>query len=210
MNMRGAIIAGIVSVPIVLLLAFGMTKDPRDIPSPLPGRAAPAFTMQALEPGPMGTAADRDTVRLADLRGDVVVLNFYASWCLACRDEHAVLSMMASSYRDAPVRFYSVLYDDKPENIKRWIQEMGGQAYPTLLDPGSRTAINYGLYGVPETFFISPDGTVAYKNVGPVTPDVVRQKVDSLLAVAGGGAAPAAPVAPAPGEPLPGTTGAGR
>lgn len=182
MNLRRAAIAGAVVVPFLFLLRFGMGKDPHAIPSPLPGRPAPAFALKAVKPGPLGTAADRDTVRLADLRGEVVVLNFYASWCLACRDEHAVLSVAASGYKGKPVRFYGVLYDDSPANIRRWIQEMGGQAYPTLEDPGSRTAINYGLYGVPETFFIAPDGTVAYKNVGPVLPGVLHAKVDSLLA----------------------------
>ncbi len=182
MNLRRAVVAVIAVAPFLFLLRFGLGKDPREIPSPLPGKNAPQFALQAIEPGPLGTAADRDTVRLSDLRGEVVVLNFYASWCLACRDEHAVLSMAASSYRGKPVRFYGVLYDDSPQNIRRWIEEMGGQSYPTLEDPGSRTAINYGLYGVPETFFIGPDGRVAYKNVGPLLPDVLQGKVDSLLA----------------------------
>ncbi len=181
MRLRIAITTGVVAIPFVLLLAFGLGKDPRSIPSPLPGRDAPRFSLAAMAPGPMGTAADEDTVHLADHSGQVVVLNFYASWCLACRDEHAVLSMMASRYQGQPVHFYGVVYDDKPENMRRWIQEMGGQAYPSLMDPDSRTAIDYGLYGVPETFFIGPDGRVAFKQVGPVTPDVVSEKVDSLL-----------------------------
>jgi cytochrome c biogenesis protein CcmG, thiol:disulfide interchange protein DsbE len=74
------------------------------------------------------------------------------------------------------------VYNDNPENAARWIELMGGQAYPSLLDQGARTAIEYGLYGVPETFIIAPDGRVAYKHVGPVTEELLRQRIDSLRA----------------------------
>lgn len=121
-------------------------------------------------------------VSLASHRGEVVVLNFWASWCLACRDEHAPLSRVATQYRDRGVVFYGVLYNDKPEPARRWIKEMGGQSYATLLDPGSRTAIDYGLYGVPETFFIDREGRVAYKHIGPVTESLLIRKLDEILA----------------------------
>lgn len=183
MNWRGVIVATVVTVPVVALLGYGMTKDPKAIPSPLPGKPAPAFALPALNPPPPGgTAADRDTVRLKDLRGQVVVLNFYASWCIACRDEHVALSEAASLYRGKPVHFYGVVYNDTPAGIRKYIQDMGGQTYPTLLDPGDQTAIDYGLYGVPETFFIGPNGRVAYKQVGPASVALLREKVDSLLA----------------------------
>jgi cytochrome c biogenesis protein CcmG, thiol:disulfide interchange protein DsbE len=188
MNIRRVVIAVAGTIPLVALLAWGMGHDPRAIPSPLPGREAPEFALSVfrLPDSVTGPANMRsglqvgDTVRLAGHRDEVVVLNFWASWCLACRDEHTVLSEAASQYAAEPVRFYGVLYNDSPENGIRWIQGMGGQRYPALTDPGSRTAIDYGLYGVPETFFIGRDGRVAYKHVGPVTPAVLREHIDRL------------------------------
>lgn len=175
----------LVAVPVVALLAFGLTRDAREIPSPLPGRPAPEFALTVMDMTGLGapaTPAAGDTVRLGDHRGDVVVLNFWASWCLACRDEHRALSQAADAYRDRGVHFYGVLYNDSPGNAQRWILGMGGQRYPTLLDPGSRTAIDYGLYGVPETFFIGRDGRVAHKHVGPVTPALLDEWIEGLLA----------------------------
>jgi cytochrome c biogenesis protein CcmG, thiol:disulfide interchange protein DsbE len=149
------------SVPFLALLAFGMTKDPNSIPSPLPGRPAPEFALAVMD--------QPDTVRLSDLRGNVVVLNFWASWCLECRHEHSDLSIAAEMFEAQGVRFYGVLYNDTPANGRAWIREMGGQSYPALLDEGSRTAVSYGLYGVPETFIIDRDGTVVHKQIGPIT-----------------------------------------
>lgn len=181
MNWKRAGVAVAASVPMLALFAFGLTRDPREIPSPLPGRAAPLFAM-AVMPAVANAAPMADTVRLAARRGRVVVMNFYASWCLACRDEHPILQELAPEYQAKGVDFYGVLYKDSPDAIRRWIDEMGGQPYQTLLDPGTRTAIDYGLYGVPETFFIGRDGRVARKHVGPVTREVLRRTLDSLLA----------------------------
>jgi cytochrome c biogenesis protein CcmG/thiol:disulfide interchange protein DsbE len=183
MNWKRAAIGVVVAIPMVALLGFGLTRDPRAIPSPLPGRLAPPFALTVIRKGDRVTAAPNvgDTVRLADLRGRVVVLNYFASWCLACRDEHAVLSEVGAQYAGTPdVRFFSVLYNDAIPNGLRWIREMGGQSYPALTDPGSRTAIDYGLYGVPETFFIGKDGRVAYKHVGPVTEAFLTAEVEKL------------------------------
>jgi cytochrome c biogenesis protein CcmG/thiol:disulfide interchange protein DsbE len=184
-NWKRATIAAATAAPVIGLFAWGLTRDPNSIPSPLPGRAAPQFALQVFAPG-QGTLARAigDTVRLADLRGKVVVLNFWASWCLACRDEHAALSDVAQSYAGQPVQFLGVLYNDVPDKGTAWIAEMGGQAYPSVDDPGARVAIDYGLYGVPETFFLDATGRVAYKHTGPVTPGILRLKVDSLLATA--------------------------
>lgn len=181
MNWKRATIALVGTLPLIALFAYGLTRDPREIPSPLPGRAAPAFSM-AVMPASEGLPPAADSIRLAERRGKVVVMNFYASWCLACRDEHPVLQELAPEYSAKGVEFYGVLYKDSPDAIRKWIAEMGGQPYPTLLDPGARTAIDYGLYGVPETFFVGRDGRVARKHVGPVTRDVLRRTLDSLLA----------------------------
>jgi cytochrome c biogenesis protein CcmG/thiol:disulfide interchange protein DsbE len=184
-NWKRATIAAATAAPVIALFGWGLTRDPNSIPSPLPGREAPQFALQVFAPGqgdltrPIG-----ETVRLADLRGKVVVLNFWASWCLACRDEHAALSEVATTYAGKPVQFLGVLYNDVPDKGTAWIAEMGGQSYPSVDDPGARVAIDYGLYGVPETFFVDANGRVAYKHTGPVTPGIVRLKVDSLMAAA--------------------------
>lgn len=195
MNWKRASIAAATAAPVIGLLAWGLTRDPNSIPSPLPGREAPTFALQVFAPGQGDLARPAgDTVRLADLRGKVVVLNFWASWCLACRDEHSALSDVARSYAGQPVQFLGVLYNDVPDKGTAWIAQMGGQSYPSVDDPGARVAIDYGLYGVPETFFLDANGRVAYKHTGPVTAGVVRFKVDSLMAAARQAAPP--PAAP--------------
>lgn len=178
MNWKRATVGAVVALPVVALLGFGMTRDPRDIPSPLPGRAAPPFNLVSFTGTPGGVP---DTVRLGALRGQVVVLNFWASWCLACRSEHSALRTIGAEYRDTTdVKFYGVLYNDSPENGVQWLQQMGSLGYPSLLDPGSKVAIDYGLYGVPETYFIGRDGKVAYKQTGPVTPELLVSKIEEL------------------------------
>ena len=174
MNWRNAALGASGALIITALLGYGMTKDPGEIPSPLPGKDAPEFALQALSSG--------EQIELAHLRGQVVVLNFWASWCLNCRAEHGPLSQVASAYEGKNVKFFGVVYNDSPVNAERWIQEMGGQTYPALIDPNSRTAIDYGLYGVPETFFISKSGRVAHKQIGPTTPEILRKWIDKLLA----------------------------
>jgi cytochrome c biogenesis protein CcmG, thiol:disulfide interchange protein DsbE len=183
MNWRRAGIATLFAVPIIYLFIFGLGHDPRDIPSPLPGKPAPLFALEVFAPGQPPLARPiGDSVRLADMRGQVVVLNFWASWCLSCRDEHVTLSDVARRYAGKPVHFLGSLYQDTPNAGRQWIAEMGGQSYPSVQDPHARTAIDYGLYGVPETFIISPDGRIAHKITGPASASAVTQVVDSLLA----------------------------
>lgn len=190
MSWRRVFLAVALAIPVVALLAYGLTRNPNDIRSPLPGRPAPDFELEVMpdEPASDEDAVSTPRVRLENLRGQVVILNFWASWCLACRDEHAALSRVAEAYEDEGVRFFGLLYNDSPSNARRWIEQMGGQSYATLLDPGARTAIDYGLYGVPETFFIGPDGRVASKQVGPVTESLLVDRIEALLPEADGGA----------------------
>lgn len=184
MNWTRAAVAAGVALPIVGLLAFGMTRDPKDIPSPLPGKAAPTFELATFAPGdvPALVKPEGTPVRIDGMRDTVVVVNFFASWCMPCRVEHPVLSEVSRRYADRPVRFFGVLYNDNEAAGKRWIEMMGGQPYPALSDPGARTAIDFGVYGVPETFFIGRDGRVAHKHTGPLTESALVQKLDSLLA----------------------------
>jgi cytochrome c biogenesis protein CcmG/thiol:disulfide interchange protein DsbE len=184
-NWKRSAIAALAAVPVLALFAYGLRHDPKAIPSPLPGRPAPSFALSVFAPGEGRLARQvGDTVELEGMNGQVVVLNFWASWCLACRDEHAALSSVAEEYAGRDVNFLGVLYQDVPRNGAAWIRQMGGQSYPSVDDPRARTAIEYGLYGVPETFFIGRDGRVAYKHVGAVWPAILRAKIDSLLAAA--------------------------
>lgn len=201
MNWKRSLWGILLGVPLLALLAYGMTQDPRNLTSPLPGRAAPLFTLEVLGSeeeirarsggsglelqgiGPRGLRMG-DRVSLEEHRGDVVVLNFWASWCLTCRSEQGALANTALRYRDDDVYVYGLLYNDTPENARRYLRDIGGKPYPALVDPGARTAISYGLYGVPETFIIGPDGTVVYKHVGPVTEALLRNVIDPLLETA--------------------------
>lgn len=176
MNWRRSVIGAGIALPIIALLAYGMTVDPTELPSVLPGKAAPEFSLRVMDSEPI------DTVSLAEHRGEVVVVNFWASWCLGCRDEHSDLSLIASTYEDRGVKFYGVIYNDSESNARKWIREMGGQAYPALIDDRSRTAIDYGLYAVPETVIIDQQGNVVYKHIGPITAGKLASVIDPLLA----------------------------
>jgi cytochrome c biogenesis protein CcmG, thiol:disulfide interchange protein DsbE len=196
MNWKRATIAAAAGLPLIALLGFGLTRDPKEIPSPLPGQEAPDFALRvftpgdtAAAPGALNESAFADTMRLAALRGEVVVLNFWASWCAGCGVEHEALVSVARLYQGKGVRFIGVLYNDTPELGVRWIRRMGGQNYPSLEDQGSRTAIDYGLYGVPETFIIGPDGRVSYKHAGPITAQLLIEKIEASRAGAPAAAA---------------------
>lgn len=160
------------ALPILWLLFWGMSRDTYVLPSPMSGETAPLFEL---------TTFEGDTVQLAELRGRVVILNFWASWCIPCRTEHPVLVRTERTWDDSQVVLMGVVYQDSRANAERFLHQYGGD-WTHLLDPSQRTAIDYGVYGVPETFFIGKDGQISMKKVGPVTWDLVRQQVDSLLA----------------------------
>lgn len=174
MNWKRSMVGLAISVPVVALLAFGMTQDPNEIPSPLPGRPAPVFDLPVIVGG-------TGQINLSELRGEVVVINFWASWCLQCRYEHGDLSAAASIYKDRGVRFYGVLWRDTPDNGRDWIEMMGGQSYPSLYDEHNGTGIDYGVYGAPETFVIDQNGVVAHKKIGPITLAELREMIDPLI-----------------------------
>jgi cytochrome c biogenesis protein CcmG, thiol:disulfide interchange protein DsbE len=133
------------------LLSAGLQRDPTAIRSPLLGRPAPDFALRTLE-------GDR-TVRLGELRGQVVVVNFWASWCAECRVEHPALSAAWDRFRDAGVVLVGVDFQDNHPSALAYLAGTG-TGWPVVADPGSRTALAYGVYGVPETFVIGPDGRV--------------------------------------------------
>jgi cytochrome c biogenesis protein CcmG/thiol:disulfide interchange protein DsbE len=168
--MVGAVVAGVALL--TLLLSFGLSRDPTIIRSALIGRPAPAFDLRTLD--------GSSRVRLSDLRGEVVVLNFWASWCLDCRIEHADLAAAWQRYRDRGVVLVGVAFQDRPSASKAYLGELGGD-WPQLSDPDSRTALAYGVYGVPETFVIGPDGRIAFKQIGPADYGRLSDEVTSLL-----------------------------
>jgi len=154
------------------LFAFGLGRDPTVLTSPLLGRRAPDFSLRTLD----GT----DSIRLSDLRGQVVVVNFWASWCAACREEHPNLLAAWGRYRDQGVVLIGVDYQDSKTAALRFIKEMGGD-WPTVEDAGGRVALSYGVYGVPETFFIDRDGVVRYKQIGASSYELLTEQIHRLL-----------------------------
>lgn len=158
---------------LVFLMGFGLTRNDDYLPSPLVGEPAPAFSLEVLD-------EDR-RVSLDDLKGRPVVVNFWASWCLACIEEHPVLIRAWQRYRDRGVEMVGIVYQDTPENARQYIEKHGG-GWTQLLDPKSRAAIDFGVYGVPETFFIGVGGTIIHKHLGPVTDSLMTDQIESMLA----------------------------
>lgn len=163
------------AVPLLALLAFGLTRPAKKLPSALVGKAAPSFS---------GPTVDGDTASLEELRGQVTIVNFWASWCIPCRQEHPALMRADRRWPDDSVSVVGVVYQDSRSGARGFMQRYGGD-WTSVMDPGTRTAIDYGVTGVPETFFIGPDGTVVSKHTGPMSWEALRSRVDSAL-VAGG------------------------
>jgi len=160
------------------VLGFGLTRDPRAVPFRLAGESAPEFSLRTLD-------GDR-TVRLADLRGRVVAVNFWASWCAPCKVEHPALGAAWERYRDRGVVLLGIPFQDDPAASRAYVEEQGA-GWPILADPRSRTGLAYGVYGVPETVFIGRDGRIAGKVVGPVRYEELTRWFDRLLEEGGSG-----------------------
>lgn len=158
---------------IVVALGAGLRHDPRELPSALVGRPAPAFALPVLD-----TPGGTQTLRAADLRGKVWILNVWASWCAACRTEHPVLVDFAAK---SPVPVYGLNYKDTTPAAQAWLQQMGNPYVLSGVDTDGRVGIDFGVYGVPETYIIDAQGVVRYRQVGPVTPDVLERQIKPLL-----------------------------
>jgi cytochrome c biogenesis protein CcmG/thiol:disulfide interchange protein DsbE len=156
---RKVLAAGLVLVlPLFAVLVLNLGRDPHA----LVGRPAPAFELR-----PVGGGAP---VSLAALRGKPIVVNFWATWCMPCLEEHAALQEGA---RASGAQFLGIVYEDDEGNVSNFIKQRGGSSYPSLMDEGGRTAIAYGVGGVPETYFIDSAGTIVRKFAGPLSPDAL-------------------------------------
>ena len=170
----GRWIAIVVIVAFAALLALGLRRDPRDVRSVTVGRFAPAFALPRLDGG--------GQVSLADLKGKAVVVNFFASWCLPCKEEHPAMVRAWERYRTADVIFIGVLYQDDPAGGLAFTTQLGG-TWPTVRDEGGRTALAYGVFGIPESFFIAPDGLIAGRHVGPLDEGTLVRALDAIRPV---------------------------
>jgi cytochrome c biogenesis protein CcmG/thiol:disulfide interchange protein DsbE len=161
------------SIPLgifVVLVAFlwvGLGRDPSVVPSPLIGKPAPAFRLAQLH-------KPNDWLQADDLKGKVWLLNVWASWCVSCREEHPLLLQLAKA-KIVPV--YGLDYKDKTEQALAWLAQRGDPYTASIVDPDGRVGIDYGVYGVPETFLIDKAGIIRYKQIGPLTPQALKEKI---------------------------------
>jgi cytochrome c biogenesis protein CcmG/thiol:disulfide interchange protein DsbE len=155
----------LVVLPLVAILASGFGNNPHAVPSMMEGKSAPDFTLVDL---------DGNTVGLEALKGGPVVLNFWSTWCQPCKLEHPVFQAAARANPD--VRFLGVIYSDDPQKVKIYLSKVGS-TYANLVDDYNRTAIDYGVTGVPETFFINSAGTIVKKDAQPLYPALMADRL---------------------------------
>ncbi len=153
------------------LLGYGLQLDPKIVPSPLIDKPAPAFSLPML---------DEPSRQLSntDLNGQVWILNVWASWCVSCRAEHEVITALA---RKNLVTVVGLNYKDEPADATRWLKQFGNPYATSIIDRDGRVGIDWGVYGVPETFVIGADGMIKYKHIGPVTHDSLEQTIMPIL-----------------------------
>ena len=164
------------SIPLalfVVLIAFlwvGLGRDPREVPSPLIGKPAPSFALPQIHGDkPLSTA---------ELKGKVWLLNVWASWCVSCRVEHPLLLQLAKA---GIVPVYGLDYKDKPDDARAWLVQNGDPYTASIVDQDGRVGIDYGVYGVPETFVIDRSGIVRYKQIGPLSVEALQEKILPLV-----------------------------
>jgi cytochrome c biogenesis protein CcmG, thiol:disulfide interchange protein DsbE len=156
-----------------LALTFGraLNRDPSTVPSPLIGHQVPHFALPAVKGRTLGLSS-------ADLAGEVLLVNVFASWCVACRQEHPLLLQMKA---EAILPIHGLNYKDRPDDAAKWLDTMGDPYTRTGADIDGRVAIDWGVYGVPETFVITKDGRIAYKQIGPITPEALKDTILPLV-----------------------------
>jgi cytochrome c biogenesis protein CcmG, thiol:disulfide interchange protein DsbE len=167
-------------VAIAIMFAWGLTRDPREIPSNLIGKPVPQFNLPPVKGRMLGLSS-------ANLGGEVSLVNVFASWCAECRLEHPLIMQLKS--QDV-VTIHGLNYKDRPDDAERWLNKLGDPYTRTGADIKGRVGIDWGVYGVPETFVISKDGRIAYKHIGPLSVDVLEKKIIPLIETLKAQAAP--------------------
>ncbi len=165
------IIPIVVFAVLVVFLGIGLTLDPRKVPSPFIDKPAPDFSLPSLHDVNVNLSPQ-------DLAGRVWLLNVWASWCVACRAEHEVLKDLA---REDIAPIIGLNYKDHPDNAKRWLQQLGDPYQSSAVDANGKAGIDWGVYGVPETFVIDQQGIVRYKHIGPITAEELHTTIIPLV-----------------------------
>ena len=162
-------LAGVLLLGIVFYALLGW--DSHLVQSPLIGKPAPLFTLPPVQGRTLGLSSD-------DLKGDVSLVNIFASWCVACREEHPLLMRIRQS---GIVTLDGLNYKDAPDDAAKWLDTMGDPYTRTGADINGRVAIDWGVYGVPETFVVDPQGRIAFKQIGPITPEILDTVILPLI-----------------------------
>ena len=160
-----------VFIVLVIFLGVGLTLKPREVPSPFIGKPAPTFRVPQLHD-------ESKTISQEDLRGKVWLFNVWSSWCVSCREEHPVLVEFA---KQNLVPIYGLNYKDKREDALAWLNDGGNPYVVSAFDKAGNVGIDYGVYGVPETFIVDKQGIIRYKHIGPITPDALTDKIIPLV-----------------------------
>jgi len=158
-------------IVVVVFLGIGLTLNPRQVPSPLVDKPAPVFQLQQLHDNEK-VFSSKDNI------GKVWMLNVWASWCVACRDEHPLLVELS---RLGIVPIFGLNYKDQRDTALRWLKQFGDPYVISIADTDGRVGINYGVYGVPETYVIDKEGIIRYKHIGPVTVKSLEDKILPLI-----------------------------
>ncbi len=161
----------ILFVAIGIFLAIGLTLNPREVPSPLIGKPVPEFALPPVQGRTEGLAS-------TDLKGEVSLVNVFASWCTACRDVHPLFMQL---YQENVLPIHGLNYKDRPRDAAAWLDALGDPYTRTGADFDGRVAIDWGVYGVPETFVVDTRGRIAYKHIGAINPRFVEEKLLPLI-----------------------------
>jgi len=152
---------------LVIIFIYGLQYDPRRVPSPFIDKPAPAFNLPTLHSPDIN-------IQLEDLKGKVSLINVWASWCVACRTEHPIL---VEAVKKGALNLYGLNYKDKREDALQWLEQLGNPYIESAFDLAGTTGIDYGVYGVPETFILDKDGIIRYKHIGPVS----KQQLETII-----------------------------
>lgn len=165
------VLPGLAFIGLVIAFALGLTRDPSLVPSALIGKPVPQFSLSPVKGRTLGLASD-------DLKGEVSLVNVFASWCVACRYEHPFFMQLKAQ---GVVPIHGINYKDKPDDAAEWLDTMGDPYTRTGADLDGRVSIDWGVYGVPETFVVDRKGRIAYKQIGPIDREALDQTILPLV-----------------------------